>query len=109
MTREHILLLKHHLRRDQTMSDKILVVLLYMSLSGLICAGLFANLNESDVAQKTYFGHKTGIVRAVLYFLFGGAILPFAFLLGAGVHGAAVLAHLIERNQHNQKQGPSAS
>lgn len=65
-------------------------VLLYWALSGFVCAGLFANVNESDLTQHPQAGWQTPLVRNALYFVFGGVTLPMVILLGGAVNAAAV-------------------
>jgi len=67
-------------------------VLMYWAISGFICAGLFANINESDLTQHPQAGWQTPFVRNALYFVFGGAILPMVLLVGGAVNAAAVAA-----------------
>jgi len=67
-------------------------VLIYWAISGFVCAGLFANVNDSDLTQHPQAGWQTPLVRNALYFVFGGAILPMVILIGGAVNAAAVAA-----------------
>jgi hypothetical protein len=80
---------------------------LYWALSGFICAGLFANVNESDLTQHPQVGWQTPLVRSALYFVFGGTILPMVVLVGGAVNAAAVaasLAHYALAHDTHKKQ-----
>lgn len=87
--------------REKTMASTATLVLFYWALSGFVCAGLFASVNESDLSQHPQKGWQTPVVRTSLYFVFGGAILPMVLLIGGAVNTAAVMASLLESRKLN--------
>lgn len=84
-------------------------VLGYWALAGFVCAGLFANVNESDLSQHPQKGWQTPLVRTVLYFAFGGIILPMVVLVGGAVNTAALLAHFLEAHRLESAKASAAA
>lgn len=56
-------------------------VLGYWILSGAACVALFILLNKTSEHPQQFGSQKTPLARGVFSFIFGGAIVPMAFLL----------------------------
>lgn len=84
------------------------LVIIYWLASGALCAALYFFINRSDEEAAQWGSRQTPATRLLHYFVFGGALLPFTFLMALAAVPAALVGRLAEnRNQLKRIARPS--